>query len=156
MIISKFQSFNLGSIITALSIESHWMDKANSWSLSNEGIFMILPPQYMVYYIGSIYCKYTVLMAVYLQYILWHTESLLHFGLGQCYTGWFKKKFLGCDKTLHDSVYLISKSSLSSCYVFNLMNYIKCWAINSIMILLIMIIMLDSLHIPGKLWTNQF
>ncbi len=28
------------------------------------------------------YCKYTVLMAVYLQYILRHTESLLHFGLG--------------------------------------------------------------------------
>ncbi len=29
-----------------------------------------------------IYCKYTVWMAVYLQYILRHTESLLHFGLG--------------------------------------------------------------------------
>ena len=37
----------------ALSIKNHWMDKANLWSrcckinsLSNEGIFMILPPQY--------------------------------------------------------------------------------------------------------------
>ncbi len=30
----------------------------------------------------TVYCKYTVLMAVYLQYILRHTESLLHFGLG--------------------------------------------------------------------------
>ena len=40
--------------------------------------------QCKVYCMYSIYCSYTVLLAVDLQYILHPTASILHFGLG-CY-----------------------------------------------------------------------
>ncbi len=38
--------------------------------------------QYKVHCMYSIYCSYTVLLAVDLQYILHPTASILHFGLG--------------------------------------------------------------------------
>ncbi len=62
----------------------HWMYTSQTlqYILQVHCNYLEVYMQCMRYCMRSIYCSYTVLTAVHLQYTLHYTASILHFGLG--------------------------------------------------------------------------